>query len=135
MALTDDQRRFLQAKHFAGLGTVNRAGSPHLTIMWYVLDGDEILFNTKAGRAKHTNLERDPRVSLLVYEGGYEYLRIDGTVRAVTDQATAQADIRRLALRYYEDEAKVERVMRESFATQERVSYRLPTNRIYDYRD
>ena len=136
MPLTPAQRRFLEAKHFAVLGTVNPSGSPHLTIMWYLLDGDEIVFNTRAGRAKHTNLDRDARVSLLVYgEDGYRYIRIDGKVRAVTDPPTAQTDIRRLASRYYEDEARVERAVRENFSTQERVSYRLPTTRVYDYLD
>ncbi|HET7700449.1 MAG TPA: PPOX class F420-dependent oxidoreductase [Candidatus Limnocylindria bacterium] len=136
MAITDAQRRFLEEKHFAVLGTVNRSGTPHLSIMWYLLDGDEIVFNTRAGRVKHGNLARDPRCSLLVYEdGGYRYLRIDGRVRTITDRATAQADIRRLALRYYEDEARVEQAMRDSFGTQERVSYRLPVTRIHDFRD
>lgn len=136
MPLTPAQRRFLEAKHFAVLGTVDRSGSPHLTIMWYLLDGEEILFNTKAGRAKHSNLARDPRASLLVYgDDGYRYIRIDGRVRAVTDAAAAQADIRRLASRYYADEARVERAVRETFGKEERVSYRLPTTRVYDYLD
>ena len=136
MALTAAQRRFLEARNFAVLGTVNRSGSPHLSVMWYLLDGDELLFNTRAGRVKHANLERDPRVSLLVYEdGGYRYLRVDGRVRRITDQATTQADIKRLALRYYQDEARVEQAMRDSFGKQERVSYRLPTTRVYDFSD
>ena len=85
MALTDDQRHYLDEKRFAVLGTINRSGSPHLTIMWYVLDGDDIVFNTKVGRTKDSNLARDPRVSLLVYdEGGYKYIRIDGRVRTIT---------------------------------------------------
>jgi PPOX class probable F420-dependent enzyme len=135
MPLTADQRDFLEQKHFAVLGTTNASGSPHLTVMWYFLDGDEIVFNTKAGRAKEGNLERDPRVSLLVYaEDSYSYIRIDGKVRTITDQKTAQADIRRLASRYYEDEARVEKAVRDNFGTQQRISYRLPTTRVYDYR-
>jgi PPOX class probable F420-dependent enzyme len=87
MALTDDQRRFLEERHFSVLGTINQFGAPHLTVMWYLLDGDEIVFNTKAGRRKDSNLTRDPRVSLLVYDAsnGYKYLRIDGKVRIITD--------------------------------------------------
>lgn len=135
MTFTPEQRAFLDAKRFAVLGTVNRSGSPHLSVMWYLLDGDEVLFNTRAGRTKHGNLIRDQRVSLLVLrEDGYGYLRIDGRVRTITDPATTQADIRRLAARYYEDEARVERTMRESFGMQERVSYRLPATRVYEYR-
>jgi PPOX class probable F420-dependent enzyme len=135
MALNDEQRRFLEAKRFSVLGTMNASGSPHLTIMWYLLDGDEIVFNTAAGRRKESNLERDPRVSLLIYgDDGYEYLRVDGSVRTITDRETTQNDIRRLASRYYGDEARVERAMRDNFGKQQRISYRLPTTRVYDYR-
>jgi PPOX class probable F420-dependent enzyme len=131
MALTPEQRAFLEAKRFAVLGTVNPSGSPQLTVMWYLLDGDEIVFNTRAGRAKDKNLRRDQRVSLLVYaDDGYTWLRIDGRVRTITDQPTAQQDIRRLAMRYYGDEARVEKAIRESFGKQERISYRLPTARV-----
>ena len=133
MALTDDQRRYLDEKRFAVLGTVNRSGSPHLTIMWYVLDGDDIVFNTKAGRTKDSNLARDPRVSLLVYdEGGYKYIRIDGLVRTISDVDIAQRDIARLAIRYHGEERAKKAI--ERFKTEERISYRLPTANVYDYR-
>ena len=132
MPLSAAQRTFLEDKHFAVLGTLNASGSSHLTVMWYLLDGDEVVFNTAAGRIKETNLGRDPRVSLLVYDdSGYRFVRIDGRVRTITDPAVTQADIRRLALRYYGDEARVERAMRESFSKQERITYRLPAKRVY----
>ena len=136
MALTVEQRAFLEEVHFAVLGTVSASGAPHLTVMWYLLDGDEIMFNTVATRAKASNLDRDARVSLLVYDStGYRYLRIDGPVRRVDDPKIGQADIRRLALRYYGgDEARVERAVRDRWSREQRVSYRLPTTRVYDYR-
>ncbi len=133
MALTGEQRRFLEAKRFAVLGTVSASGAPHLTVMWYVLDGDEILFNTKAGRAKESNLARDPRVSLLVYDDtGYRYLRIDGRVRAIADPQVAHRDIARLAVRYEGEEDAARAI--ERFDQEARISYRLPTTRVYDYR-
>ena len=137
MALTDEQRRFLDAPHFAVLGTTNASGSPHLTVMWYVLDGDVIMFNTVVGRAKTTNLDRDPRVSLLVYDeaSSYRYMRIDGRVRRIDDPAVGQRDIQRLALRYYGgDTARVERAVRDRWSKERRVSYHLPLTRVYDYR-
>jgi PPOX class probable F420-dependent enzyme len=135
MALTDEQRTFLEAKHMAVLGTTRASGAPHLTVMWYLLDGDDILFNTAAGRNKESNLERDPRASLLVYaDDGYSYIRIDGRVTTTTDRETTQHDIRRLASRYYGDEARVERAVRDTWSKQERITYRLPTTRVYDYR-
>ena len=133
MALTTEQRAFLEARRFAVLGTVNPSGSPHLTITWYLLDGDEILFNTKAGRAKESNLARDPRVSILVYdETGYRYMRIDGRVRVVADAETAHRDIARLAVRYHGEEKAARAI--ERFNKEPRISYRLATTRVYDYR-
>jgi PPOX class probable F420-dependent enzyme len=133
MTITAEQRAFLEAKHFAVLGTTNASGAPHLTIMWYLLDGDEILFNTKAGRTKESNLVRDARVSLLVYDdGGYKYLRIDGRVSTITDPQIAHRDIARLAVRYHGEEKAKASIVR--FSSEERISYRLPTTRVYDYR-
>jgi PPOX class probable F420-dependent enzyme len=133
MALTPEQRAFLEERHFAVLGTTNKSGTPHLTIMWYLLDGDEIVFNTKAGRTKESNLEREPRVSLLVYdESGYKYIRIDGRVTTITDPQIAHRDIARLAIRYHGEEKAKAQVAR--FNSEERISYRLPTTRVYDYR-
>ena len=134
MALTPEQRKFLEERHFAVLGTTNASGSPHLTIMWYFLDGDEIVFNTKAGRTKESNLGRDQRVSLLVYaDGGYRYMRIDGRVTAITDQEVTHRDIARMAVRYDGEEKAKVAIAR--FNTEKRISYRLPTTRVYDYRD
>jgi PPOX class probable F420-dependent enzyme len=119
-------------KRYAVLGTRNPSGSPHLTAMWYLLDGDEILFNTADGRAKPRNIALDPRVSFIVVDPeGYPFVRIDGRVRTIDDPAATQTDIRRIALRYYEDEARVERAMRENFSKQRRISYRLPILRVY----
>jgi PPOX class probable F420-dependent enzyme len=133
MALTAAQRQFLEGRHFSVLGTITRSGAPHLTVMWYLLDGDEIVFNTKAGRAKESNLARDPRVSLLVYDdSGYRYLRIDGRVRIIADPEIAHRDIARLAVRYHGEERAKSAIAR--FTTEQRISYRLPTTRAYDYR-
>jgi len=134
VGLAPAQRKFLEEKRFAVIGTTNPSGSPQLTVMWYILDGEEIVFNTKAGRAKDINLQRDPRVSILVIaDDPYRYLRIDGRARTITDQATAQNDIRRIAMRYYEDPARVEKAMRDNFGKQQRISYRVPTTRVTDH--
>lgn len=136
MALTAEQRAFLDEVRFAVLGTVNASGSPQLTIMWYLVEGDEIVFNTVRSRAKSLNLDRDTRVSLLIYDStGYRYVRIDGRARRVDDPAIGQADIRRLALRYYGGDAeRVERAANARWSREERVTYRVPIARIYEYR-
>ena len=129
-ALSAELRRFLEAKRFAVVGSKNPDGSPHLAVMWYLLDGDEIVVNSAEGRIKDRNLDLDPRISVMVADG-YTFVRVDGRVRIEHDQAIAHADIRRLALRYYEDQGKVDEAMRDNFGKQHRISYYLPIQRVY----
>jgi PPOX class probable F420-dependent enzyme len=128
--LTQAERDFLSEARYAVLGTTNENGSAHLTVMWYVLEGDEIMFNTAAGRQKPENLSRDPRASLIVPDA-YRFVRVEGTVRANDDQAVAQADIRRLAYRYYQSEDKVQRTVAATWSKQHRITYRMPVRRVY----
>jgi PPOX class probable F420-dependent enzyme len=127
--LTAAQRAFLEEKRFAIVGSKNSDGSPHLAVMWYFVDGDDIVVNSAQGRIKDRNLAADPRMSVLV-EDSYRWVRIDGRARIEHDQAIAHADIRRLAARYYDDERKVDEAMRDNFSKQHRITYRLPIRRV-----
>jgi PPOX class probable F420-dependent enzyme len=127
--LTPEQREFLEEKRFAVVGTVNPDGSPHLAVMWYLLDGDDILVNSARGRLKDRNLAADPRMSVLIADG-YRFVRLDGRAKIDHDQTTAQADIRRLAVLNY-GAAKADEAMRSRFSKQHRITYRLPISRLY----
>ncbi len=129
LELTPAQRQFLDEKRFAVVGSKNPDGSPHLAVMWYLLDGDDIVVNSAQGRIKDRNLASDPRMSVLV-EDGYRWIRVDGRAAIQHDQTIAHADIRRLAARYYEDEQKVEEGMKNNFSKQHRITYRLPVRRV-----
>lgn len=121
--------KFLSEPRFAILGTVARSGRPHLTVMWYDLRGEEVMFNTARGRHKVRNLERDPRCSLVVADG-YRYVRLDGKVtRIVDDHAEALRDIVDLAKRYHGPERGAR--MKSLFARQERITYYVAIERVY----
>lgn len=126
--LTPSIRAFLNETRFAALATINKDGTPQQSTMWYALDGDTILMNTKAGRLKHRNLQRDPRASICVPDG-YRWVTISGTVEMNDDQAVAQADIRQLAIRYHGQE-KGERQSREKFSQEHRVTVRLKIEKV-----
>jgi hypothetical protein len=81
------------------------------------------------GRDVYSRVIYGARVSLMVDES-YRYVRLEGRVRAIAERSTAQADIRRLAVRY-EGEATAERQMRDAFSKQERISYRFRIERVY----
>jgi len=128
--ITPEQRKFLEEKRFAVVGTKNPDSSPHLAVMWYLVDGDDIVVNSAEGRIKDRNLAADPRMSVMVADG-YRFVRVDGRATIDHDQTTAHEDIRRLAARYYGDEKKVEEAMRSSFNKQHRITYRLSMRRVY----
>ena len=98
--LTDEQARLLQGPNFATVATVNPDGSPQLSIVWIDWDGRHVLFNTAVGRVKPRNLERDPRVSVLVIdrEDGYHWVAVRGTAELTTDGADEHID--KLARKY-----------------------------------
>ena len=69
MALTDEQRAFLEAPNFGVLATTNLDGTTQQTLMWYGLFGDEIVMNAAAGRRKLCNIQERPDVSICVVHG------------------------------------------------------------------
>jgi PPOX class probable F420-dependent enzyme len=79
--LPDDAKAWLDGPVFATLATVNADGSPQTTVHWIARDGDDVLMSTVKGRRHHRNLERDPRVSILVIdpEDPYRYVEVRGT--------------------------------------------------------
>ena len=120
---------------FGTLATVAADGSPLLAVVWYLVRGDTLVVNSKAGRLWPTNLLRDPRCSLVV-EDGYDWVGVRGRATAVTDQTTAQADIAEMARRYKRhDPADAERMIREVFEPQERISFVIEADRITEHPD
>ena len=79
-----------------GVVTTLRAdGSPQSTVVWVDLDDDGVpTFNTARGRVKPSNLEHDPRVSVLVVKGGdfYTWVAVDGRAELTTEGAHEQID-------------------------------------------
>lgn len=130
-ALSEKARALLQERRFAVLGTINKDSSPQLTTMWYLLDGDVILMNTKAGRTKERNMRRDPRISVCI-EDDYSYVTISGTVEMIDDPQVTQRDIYRLAARYNgEEEARQQ--MEEQFSKETRVTLHLRLEHIIEH--
>jgi PPOX class probable F420-dependent enzyme len=129
VAFDEPTRAFLSTPRDAVVTTINPDGSPHLTIVWYDLRGDEILLNTADDRVKYRNLERDPRIAVLIGDGRH-YVRVDGTAREVATGAEALRDIHDLAVRY-DGAAVAERDTRESYSKKRRVSYLVTARRIY----
>ena len=63
------------------LATVRADGRPHVAPIWFVLDGDDILFNTADTSVKAKNLQRDNRVAISVddQEPPYSFVIVEGS--------------------------------------------------------
>jgi PPOX class probable F420-dependent enzyme len=129
--LTPAARAFLTEPRFAILATIAPSGLPQQSVVWYLIEGDTLLFNTRKGRVKDDNIARDPRVSLCVADG-YQYITIQGTAQTISDPATTQADIKRIAIYYQGAEAGAARAVSQ-FTNEERVSYRVPLDQVLVY--
>ncbi|MFJ4523192.1 PPOX class F420-dependent oxidoreductase [Streptomyces sp. NPDC088810] len=98
--LSDRLKSVLDGKVFIVVGTVQPDGSPQLSPVWVMRDGDDLLFSTTVDRRKYLNLDRDPRVTVAVLnpDEPYEYAEIRGTAELTTDGGPELID--RLSRKY-----------------------------------
>jgi PPOX class probable F420-dependent enzyme len=82
IALSSSAIRLLDGRNYAVLATIKADGSPHTSAMWIGRDGNDLLFSTVAGRVKHRNMLRDPRISVTVLESAdpENYVELRGRV-------------------------------------------------------
>ncbi len=98
--IPDTARTWLDGPEFATIATIMPDGQPQLSVVWIERDGDDVLVSTIKGRRKHRNIERDPRVTVLVYprDSPYEYVEVRGRA-TMTDEGGREL-IDRLARAY-----------------------------------
>ncbi len=101
MKLSEDTINLLKGKNFASLATVNKDGSPQVSIVWIDYEDEVILINTAKGRVKTNNMQRDPRVSISITdsENPYYQVTIKGRVIEITEDG-AVYHINSLAKKY-----------------------------------
>ena len=91
ISLSDATLALLDGKNYAILATINPDGSPQTSVLWVGRDGNDLLFSTVAGRVKHRNMERDPRVSVTVLDSAdpENYIELRGRVSMTPDVGRA----------------------------------------------
>jgi PPOX class probable F420-dependent enzyme len=93
--ITDPAVSELLAKpNHAVLSTLNADGSIHSAIIWLNVEDDKLALNSARGRAWPTNLERDPRATLLLLneDNPYEYAEIRGEAELTDEGADEHID-------------------------------------------
>jgi PPOX class probable F420-dependent enzyme len=110
-ALDPRVRKLAQAPNFATLSVILRSGRPMTHVMWVDADENHVLINTEAHRAKFRAVERDPRVTVTIWqrEDPYTYAEVRGQVVETVRGPEARAHIDSLSRKYrgkdYDDAA------------------------------
>ncbi|MFF9624212.1 PPOX class F420-dependent oxidoreductase [Streptomyces griseosporeus] len=106
--MTDDEwRAFVSHGTRTGkLSTVRADGGPHVTPIWFLLDGDEVVFNTHNTSVKARNLARDGRVALCVDDDRppFDFVVLQGRARISEDLAELRHWATRIGARYMGEE-------------------------------
>jgi PPOX class probable F420-dependent enzyme len=88
------------------LATTRTNGAPHVAPIWFVRDGDDLIFNTGANTVKGKALARDPRVALCVDDENppFSFVIIEGVVELDDDEDAKLAWATKIGGRYMGEE-------------------------------
>lgn len=99
----EEYRAFLTERpRTASLATVRADGRPHVAPIWFVLDGDDLIFTTWHTSIKGLNIRRDPRVSLCVDDEAppFSFVLFEGAATLSEDLEELRGWATRIAERY-----------------------------------
>lgn len=106
-ALTAECRAFLLSGTRTGkLATVRPDGQAHIAPIWFILDGDTLVFTTWHATVKAANMRRDARACLCVddEQPPFAYVQIEGTVEMSNDMPALKYWATKIGGRYMGEE-------------------------------
>jgi PPOX class probable F420-dependent enzyme len=87
--MSDDEYRafMMHGTRTAKAATVSANGLPHVKPVWFVLDGDDLIFTTHESYVMTRHLRRHPRIALSIddQEPPFSFAIIEGTVTLSED--------------------------------------------------
>ena len=94
IALPQSVKNLLEDKAYGHVVTINKDGSPQITMIWMDVDGDTPQFNTAEGRVKPDNIRNNPNVIVTVQskDDPQAYAAIYGKATVTTEGADDQID-------------------------------------------
>jgi PPOX class probable F420-dependent enzyme len=87
----EERRQFVRDHRTCIFGYGRREHGPAMTVVYYVMDGDDMLISTMAAREKAKAVGRDGRISLCVLNEQWPLTYIQVYGRAVVEHDRAQA--------------------------------------------
>jgi PPOX class probable F420-dependent enzyme len=104
-SVDESVRALLDGNNFASVATVNPDGGPQSSVVWIGREDDRVVFSALRQRQKVRNLERDPRVSVTVYdrENPYHSVEIRGRAEIESDPGNSLGN--RLSHKYLGEDA------------------------------
>jgi PPOX class probable F420-dependent enzyme len=89
-------------KNFAAVTTMLPSGLFQTQIMWVGVRDGAVVLNTETHRRRYKNLERDPRITVLIRDEDdpYRYAEVRGEVTGMTTGPEAREHIDELARKY-----------------------------------
>ena len=85
------QLELLSEPQVAQFVTLMKDGSPQISPVWIDTDGVNLLINTATGRLKTSNIKRDSRVAVAVFDPKEPYSRVVNVTGIVTNITTSGA--------------------------------------------
>jgi PPOX class probable F420-dependent enzyme len=86
----------------AKVATARKDGRPHVVPVWFVLDGDDVVFTTGASSVKGQALRRDPYACLCIDDQAppFSFVMVEGPVEMSTDLDELRRVATRIGRRY-----------------------------------
>jgi PPOX class probable F420-dependent enzyme len=102
MALDEDVVRLAKGPNLATVVTLMPDGQPQAQLTWVDTDGEVVLVNTEPQRQRWKNLQRDPRVTVLVHsrDNPWDWAEVRGRVVGTTSGQEARDHIDELSNKY-----------------------------------
>jgi PPOX class probable F420-dependent enzyme len=106
-----------RGQNFAALTTLLPSGHPQTRVMWVDAGEQQLLINTELHRQKFRTVERDPRVTLMIWdrEDPYRFVEVRGKVVEKVKGTEAREHIDELSHKYrgrpYQTQIRSERVV------------------------
>jgi len=102
MTLEETRAFLLSGTRTAAVATTRVDGRPHVAPVWFLLDGDDVIFNTAETSEKGRALKRDARVALMIDDETppFAFVAIEGIATLSNDPGDLLLWATRIAARY-----------------------------------